>query len=182
MSRITTPATITDAPAASQDLLTAVQKQLGSVPNLFRLIGTSPVALEGFLGLNGALGRSELSAATRERISLAIAEYNGCDYCLAAHSFLGRNLAKLTDAEIIANRKGGSSDAKADAAVRFALTVAEKRGHVSADVFNAVRAAGYSDAAIIEIIALIAVNVLTNYANSVLQTEVDFPVAEELAV
>ena len=182
MSRITTPATITDAPAASQDLLTAVQKQLGSVPNLFRLIGTSPVALEGFLGLNGALGRSELSAATRERISLAIAEYNGCDYCLAAHSFLGRNLTKLTDAEIIANRKGGSSDAKADAAVRFALTVAEKRGHVSADVFNAVRAAGYSDAAIIEIIALIAVNVLTNYANSVLQTEVDFPVAEELAV
>ncbi|MBN03392.1 carboxymuconolactone decarboxylase family protein [Ponticaulis sp.] len=182
MSRIPTPASIADAPAASQELLTAVQKELGSVPNLFRIVATSPVALEGFLGLNGALGRSEISSATRERISLALAETNGCDYCLAAHTYLGRNLAKLTDAEIQANRKGSSTDAKADAAVRFALSITEKRGHVAADELNAFRAAGYSDAAIVEIIALVAVNVFTNYTNSVLDTEVDFPVAEELAV
>ncbi len=182
MSRIPTPANISDAPEASQELLKGVEAKLGVVPNLYRIVGTSPVALEGLLGLSGALGRSEISAATRERIALAISEVNGCDYCLAAHTYLGRNLVKLTDAEIQTNRKGASTDAKADAAVRFALSITEKRGHVSADELNTFRAAGYSDAAIVEIIALVAVNVLTNYANSVLDTEIDFPVVEELAV
>ena len=95
MSRIPTPASIEAAPAAAQPLLQAVKKQLGVVPNLFRLIATSPAALEGYLGLNGALAKGALDAATRERIALAVAEFNGCDYCLSAHSYLGKNLAKL---------------------------------------------------------------------------------------
>ena len=121
MSRIPTPASIAASPAASQPLLEAVGKQLGSVPNLFRLAATSPAALEGYLGMMGALAKGALPAATRERIALAVAEVNGCNYCLAAHAYLGKNLAKLDDAEIAANRAGTSHDAKADAAVRFAL-------------------------------------------------------------
>ena len=121
MSRLPTPASIEASPAASQPLLQAVKKQLGVVPNLFRLVGNSPAALEGYLGLNGALAKGALEAATRERIALAVAEINGCDYCLSAHSYLGKNLAKLSDAEIAANRDGRSADAKADAAVRFAV-------------------------------------------------------------
>lgn len=103
MSRIPTPATIADAPAASQPLLEAVRKQLGVAPNLFRLVSNSPAALEGYLGLSTALGKGKVPAATRERIALAVAEVNGCDYCLSAHTYLGKNLAKLDDAEITAN-------------------------------------------------------------------------------
>ena len=112
MTRIPTPATINDAPAASLPLLEAVKKQLGIVPNLFRSGLPSPAALQGYLGLSGALGEGALPAATRERIALAVAEINGCDYCLSAHTYLGRNLAKLDDAEIAANRNGASNDPK----------------------------------------------------------------------
>jgi AhpD family alkylhydroperoxidase len=117
MSRIVTPKNIESAPAASLPLLQAVNKQLGLVPNLFRLVGVSPAALEGYLGMSDALAKGTLPAATRERIALAVAEINGCSYCLSAHTYLGQNLAKLDDAEITANRNGASNDPKADAAV-----------------------------------------------------------------
>lgn len=178
MSRIPTPATIADAPAKSQPLLEAVHKQLGPVPNMFRLISTSPQALEGYLGLSGALGKGELPAATRERIALAVAEVNGCSYCLSAHTYLGKNLARLDDAEMSANRSGASNDPKADAAVRFAAKVAFARGHVAEQDLAAVKLAGYSDAQIVEIVLHVALNTWTNYFNEVFKTDIDFPVVE----
>lgn len=176
MSRLPTPATIDAAPAASQPMLEAVKKQLGVVPNLFRLVSTSPAALEGYLGLSGALAKGTLPAATRERIALAVAEINGCDYCLSAHSYLARNLAKLDDAEIAANRSGTSNDPKADAAVRFAAKVARERGHVAEDDLRAVKLAGYNDAQVIEMVLHVALNTWTNYINEVARTDIDFPV------
>jgi uncharacterized peroxidase-related enzyme len=176
MSRISTPATIEETPAASRPLLEGVKKMLGSVPNLFRLVAVSPAALEGYLGMFGALGKGELPAATRERIALAVAEINGCSYCLSAHTYLGKNLAKLDDAEMTANRNGASNDPKADAAVKFAAKVARERGHVSEDDLRSVEMAGYSDGQIIEIVQHVALNVWTNYLNEVLKTDVDFPV------
>jgi uncharacterized peroxidase-related enzyme len=181
MTRIATPASIATSPVASQPLLEAVQKQLGSVPNLFRVVGNSPAALEGYLGLNGALGKGTLEAKTRERIALAVSELNGCDYCLSAHAYLGKNLAKLDDAEIAANREGGSSDHKADAALRFAIKVVASRGHVSDTDLQAVKAAGYDDAQVIEIVLHVALNTLTNYVNEVAKTEIDFPVVHQRA-
>jgi uncharacterized peroxidase-related enzyme len=181
MSRIPTPAAIADAPPAAQPLLEAVKKQLGSVPNLFRLVSTSPAALEGWLGLSSALGGGALPAPTRERIALAVAQINGCGYCLSAHSYLGKNLARLDDAEILANRRGHSNDAKADAAVRFAVRITEARGHVSDAELSAVKAAGYSDAQVIEIVMHVALNTFTNYMNEVAGTVIDFPVAAPLA-
>src|SRR4029453_8859530 len=97
MSRIPTPATIDAAPAASRPLLEAVKKQLGLVPNMFRLVANSPAALEGYLGLSGALNKGTLPAPTRERIALAVAEINGCNYCLSAHTYLVKNLARLAE-------------------------------------------------------------------------------------
>jgi uncharacterized peroxidase-related enzyme len=176
MSRLPTPDSIEAAPAASQPLLQAVKKQLGVVPNLFRLVSTSPAALEGYLGLNAALSKGALEAPTRERIALAVAQINGCDYCLSAHSYLGKNLAKLSDSEIAANRDGGSTDPKADAAVRFAVKLVKNRGHVAEDDLRAVRLAGYTDAQLIEIVLHVALNTLTNYVNEVAKTEIDFPV------
>jgi len=176
MPRISQPATIAETPAASQPLLEAVVKQLGTAPNLFRLVATSPQALEGYLALSGALAKGALPAQTRERIALAIAEINGCDYCLSAHSYLGKNLAKLDDAEIAANRSGASNDPKADAAVRFAASIARSRGHIGNADFSAVKLAGYTDAQIVEIVQHVALNTWTNMFNNVFQTEIDFPV------
>ena len=176
MTRIPTPISIEASPAASQPFLEAVKKQLGSVPNLFRMVGNSSAALEGYLGLNGALAKGKLDAKTRERIALAVAQVNGCNYCLAAHTYLGKNLAKLDDAEIAANREGGSNDAKAGAAVHFAAKVAAAKGHVADSDLQAVKTAGYNAAEIIEIVAHVALNTLTNYINNVTGTEIDFPV------
>jgi uncharacterized peroxidase-related enzyme len=181
MSRIPTFATVDAAPAAARPLLAAVQSQLGSVPNLFRTVAHSPAALEGYLGLSGALAKGSLPAATRERIALAVAEVNGCGYCLAAHSYLGKHLAKLDDSEIAANRAGGSHDRHADAAVRFATQVARERGHVSDAQLQAVRAAGYDHAQIVEIIQHVALNTWTNYLNEVARTAIDFPEVEARA-
>ena len=86
MTRIALPASIETAPAAAQPLLEDVKKLLGSVPNLFRITANSAAALEGYLGLNGALAKGSLDARTRERSALAVAQINGCDYCLAAHT------------------------------------------------------------------------------------------------
>jgi uncharacterized peroxidase-related enzyme len=178
MSRIPTPPNIESAPSAAQPLLQAVKKQLGVVPNLFRLVATSPAALEGYLSMSGALAKGELPAPTRERIALAVAEINGCGYCLSAHTYLGKNVAKLDDAELAANQAGGSLDPKANAAVRFAVKVTEQRGHVSDADLKAVKDAGYSDAQVIEIVQHVALNTWTNYLNVVAQTDIDFPVVK----
>jgi len=145
------------------------------VPNLYRLVALSPNALQGFAGFSGALAKT-LDVKTRERIALAVAQVNRCDYCLSAHSYLGLNLAKLSQEEINANRDGRSTDPKADAAVAFAKAVTEQRGHVGSEAIEAVKAAGYSDAQLVEIVAIVAENSFTNYVNSVAQTEIDFPV------
>lgn len=174
MSRIAIP-TREAAPAASQPLLDAVEGQLGVVPNLFRLVSISPAALEGHLGLHGALGKT-LDLKTRNRIAIATAQANGCDYCLSAHSYLGLNAAKLDEAEIALNRQGRSGDAKADAAVAFAFKVAQTRGKVSDADLAAVKLAGWTEPQVVEIVANVALNVLTNYINNVAETDIDFPV------
>lgn len=174
MARIAIP-TVEQAPVASRPLLDAVQKQLGVVPNLMKMVGNSPAALEGYLSLNGALGKGGLSMALRERIALTIAEFNGCEYCLAAHSYLAQNLAKISDREIAAAREGLSGDPKLAAALQFARRVAEKHGKVSDQEIARLRAAGYADAGIVEIVLNVALNVLTNYINNVARTDVDFP-------
>jgi uncharacterized peroxidase-related enzyme len=175
MARLPIPATAAEAPEKARPLLDAVQKQLGVTPNMFRLEANSPEALEGHLGLSAALARGTLPAATRERIALAVAEVNGCGYCLSAHTYLARNVAHLDDAEITANRNGASNDPKADAAVRFAAAITRLRGHITDADFSAVRAAGYTDAQIIEIVQHVALNSLTNLVNNAFDTDIDFP-------
>ncbi len=174
MSRISIPA-LDAAPEGSRAILDAVKEQLGVVPNLFRLIGSSPAALTAFTGFQRALSKT-LDAKTRERIALAVAQVNGCDYCLSAHTYLGLNLAKISPEEVAMNRKGTSGDAKASAAVQFAAKVAKERGHVSDADIKAVRDAGFTDAQMVEIIGLVAENSFTNYLNEAAKTEIDFPV------
>jgi uncharacterized peroxidase-related enzyme len=175
MSRLNIPSSVELSPTGAQASLGAVARSLGSVPNLFRLVANSPAALQGYLALGAAVGSSSLDPQLQERIALAVAELNGCDYCLSAHTYLGRNVAKLDDAEITANRNGTSNDMRAAAAVRFAAQVVRSRGHVADADLQAVRAAGYRDDEIVEIVLAVALNTFTNYVNEVAQTEVDFP-------
>jgi uncharacterized peroxidase-related enzyme len=176
MSRLPIPSTIDAAPPAARPLLQAVERKLGVVPNLFRLVSNSPAALEGYLSLAEALGKGKLPAATHERIALAVAEANGCSYCLSAHTYLGKNVAKLDEAEIAANRAGASNEPKAAAAVRFAAKVVRERGHVGESDLRALKTAGYDDAEVVEIVFHVALNTWTNYINEVAKTDIDFPV------
>ena len=180
MSRIRTPKGIEDAPLASQPLLQAVEGQTGHVSNMFRLVANSPAALQGFLGLRTALAQGSLSTATRKRIALAVTEMNGCDYCLSANIFSGRQ-SRLDDAELTANRNGASNDIREDAAVRFAAKIARNRGHVSDADVAAFKAAGYSDAELVELVAQIALSIFGNYLNEVAGTDIDFPVVNHRA-
>ena len=144
---------------------------------MFRLISNSPAALEGYLGLVRRAEQGRAAGATRERIALAVAEINGCNYCLSAHTYLGKNLAKLDDAEIAANRGGASNDLKADAAVRFAAKLVRERGHVSEDDLRAVKSAGYDDAQVIEIVLPRRAQHLDKLSSTrSAKTDIDFPV------
>ena len=174
MTSISIPS-VESAPAASKPLLDAVHKQLGMVPNLMKVIAHSPVALEGYLALNGALAKGRLDARLRESLALAVAEYNGCDYCLSAHSYLGLNVAKLSDADLSAARDGRSTDPRHQAALQFARRVAATRGHITPAELTALRDADFNEAEVIEVVATVALNVLTNYINNVAGTEIDFP-------
>ena len=174
MSRISIP-TIEQSAEASKPLLAAVKQQLGVVPNLMKLVGHSPAALEGYLSLNGALAKGKLDVQLRERIALTVAEFNGCNYCLSAHDYLGRNVAKLSDGEIDAARDGHSQNTRADAALQFARRIVEHRGRVTDTDLATLRGAGFDEASVIEIVVTVALNVLTNYVNNVAQTDIDFP-------
>lgn len=151
-----------------------VNKMPGFVPNLQRLMSISPNALGGWAGLIGSLSKT-LDVKTRDGIALAVSEANGCDYCLAAHSHISTNLAKISPEEIALNRQGRSGDPKRQAAVAFAKALIETRGKVSDAQFAAVRDAGWTDANIVEMIALTAQFLLTNFMNNAVQTPIDFP-------
>jgi uncharacterized peroxidase-related enzyme len=173
MSRITMVDPETAAGAAGE-LLAAVRARLGAIPNFTRVLAQSPKALEGFLGLYGASGGFALDEATRERIALAVAEGNACEYCLSAHTAIGRR-AGLTNEEMLLNRRGASGEPKAAAAVAFAKALNENMGDVTAAELDAARAAGLSDRELVEIIALVALNGFTNLLGKAARVDIDFP-------
>jgi uncharacterized peroxidase-related enzyme len=165
------------APAESQPFMERYEKNIGMVPNLFKLLANSPAAIKGVADLHAGLGHS-LGAKTRERIHIMTAEANGCDYCLTTHTFLAGKFTGLAKEDMDLNREGHSTDAKADAALQFAQKVAKSRGHIEVADFDAVRAAGFSDAQIIDIVAETAFSFMTNLFDNTFKTEFDagFPV------
>jgi len=160
-------------------LLDAVKSQLGVVPNFIRVLANSPKALEGFLGLYGAAAGFTLDKATQERIALAVAESNACQYCVSAHTAIGRR-AGLSNEEMLLNRQGASGDAKAAAAVAFARTLNENLGEVTTVELEAARAAGLSAAELVEIIAVVVLNIYTNIIGKATRLDIDFPKVELL--
>ena len=163
-----------DATGKVKQLLDGVESKLGMVPQLMTTLANSPAALEAYLAFSGSLGQGFLDPAFREQIALAVAQANSCEYCLSAHAALGA-LARLTPEEIEASREARSTDARKHAGLEFAQSVVVQRGDVPGSAIDSVRAAGYSDGEIVEIVAHVALNVLTNYVNHVARTQVDFP-------
>ena len=165
------------ANADQKALLDAIQSQLGVVPNFLKVFANSPDALKAFLGLHGIASAGALDALTRERIALALAQQNACQYCLSAHTAIGRKTG-LDDAEIEANRAGSSRDAKAAAAIRFARALVAHSGEVTSSELADVRNAGYGDAEIVEIITHVGMNILTNILGKASRVDIDFPKVE----
>ncbi len=164
----------TDATGKAKELLNAVKAKLGIVPNMTKVMANSPAVLEGYLGFSGALGTGLLDARTREQLALVTAQSNHCDYCLSAHTAIGK-MVGLKPEEIADSRLGHSSNARTSAALKFATEVLDHKGAISVADIADVRAAGFSDGEIAEIIAHVALNVLTNYFNIATDVEIDFP-------
>ncbi|MFU2325825.1 carboxymuconolactone decarboxylase family protein [Pseudomonas sp. NFX98] len=168
MTRIV-PVSLEHATDATLPLLEGVQKKIGFLPNVFRVLALAPAVLASYLQNSAALGKTSLSATEKEAIFLATSQVNGCDYCLAAHTlFAGK--AGLSSQEILSAREG-----QLDAYALLAKQVTESRGHLSSDQIAAARAAGINDTKIIEVIAHVASQTLTNYLNNVALTDIDFP-------
>ncbi|MGE0387019.1 MAG: carboxymuconolactone decarboxylase family protein [Gammaproteobacteria bacterium] len=162
------------AAANARPLLDAARAQLGAAPNFIRVLAHSPKALEGFLGLHGAAAGFAIDNATRERIALTVAEGNACQYCVAAHTAIGRH-AGLSEAEMQLNRRGTAGDARDAAAVALARAINDNLGEITDREFDAARDAGLGDAELVEIITLVALNIFTNLIGKATRVEIDFP-------
>lgn len=176
MSRITAlnPA---QATGKAKELLDAVQSTLGLTPNMMRAMAHSPAVLEGYLNFSGALAGGSLNAKVREQIALAVAEVNSCGYCLSAHCAIGK-MVGLAENELAAARSGEAVDAKTQATLKLAQSIALQRGEISDNDFCAARKAGLSESEIAEVVANVALNIFTNYFNHVAATDIDFPKVE----
>ena len=168
-----------NAKGQTAELFNAVRSKLGIVPNMMRAMGNSPAALQGYLQFSGSLATGTLSAKERELIALAVGQSNSCDYCLAAHSALGK-MAGLTAEQIRDARLGNAVDSKTEALVRFSRKLVHKRGLVTDEDLNTLLRFGFDEGQIAEIVANVAVNIFTNYFNHVAETDIDFPEAEVL--
>ena len=161
-------------PADSKATLDAFSRNIGFTPNMMSTFAQSPIAFNAWATLLGSLSKA-LDVKTRDSIGLAVSEANGCNYCLTVHSFTAEHMARMTVDDIMLARKGHATDLKRDAALKFAHKVIETRGRVSDADLNAVREAGYTDANVMEIVALVAMYSLTNFFNNVFDPEKDFP-------
>jgi len=160
-------------------LYDSVQKQLGSVPNLFKTIAQSHAALTGYLQQTASLANGVLNPKLREQIALVTAGKNQCDYCASAHSLLGK-MAGIDEQERKSNLHAKSEDTKTQAVLDFSVRIIDKRGQVSDDDLTNIRNAGFSEGEIVEIVAHTCVNIFTNYFNNIAGTEVDFPLVSTL--
>jgi uncharacterized peroxidase-related enzyme len=153
---------------------------MGFVPNVIRLLSNSPTALNAFVTLQGTLGKT-LDLNTRGAVALAVSNANDCNYCQAVHGFIANAMAKASPEEIKLNLQGKSSDPKRAAAATFGKRLIETRGKVADADVDAIKKAGFSEAEIIEIVALTAQVLMTNFMNNLAQTEIDVPAVTDVA-
>lgn len=164
----------------AQELLAAIKAKSGRIPNILKTMAHSPAALQAYLGLSGALADAKLSPKVREQIALAVGEDNQCHYCVAAHAAIGKMIG-LTPEEIEAGRRSKSPDPKTNAVLQLAKKLSVNRGNITDSELAEIRKAGCSDEEILEVIAMVSLNLFTNYVNHVADTALDFPQVSPLS-
>jgi len=175
MSRINTPAVET-ATGATAEVYAQIKKAAGKVPNTFAAIGAlAPAALNAVLAADGVLAAGSLSKQDQETIKLLVSEIAGCDYCVAAHSLLGKSTGLKPETRKRIRSGESTGDARRDALTRFVRTLQETRGTISQEAYSAIKAEGYTDAQLVEIALAIVIVSFTNLFNRVNDTDVDFP-------
>ena len=170
-----TPLATSAADAATAATLSAVKAKIGMIPNLYATLAKAPAALASLLQVNDAVGAGQLSGKEREVVALATAQANGCQYCVSAHTLLGK-MVGLSPEQISHARNGAGNDRRSHAIAALATAIVNKRGHVDTEVLNGFKADGLSEGDILEVVANVVANTLTNYTNNVARTEIDFPV------
>lgn len=160
-------------------LLDEIHGAFGATPAMFRAVANSPAALRMMWGAFGALGGGTLSPRLGEQVAVAIADRNRCEYCLAAHTALGRKAGASAD-EMARAQAGESDDPATAAALAFALKVVDGRGQISDADVRRLREHGFDDGQVMELLAHVALNLFTNYTNVAFGVPVDFPAVKLL--
>lgn len=163
-----------NANGRAAELLDATQRQLGRLPNLYKAMAQSPAALDAYLAFRAKLTTGSLPAHMAERIALLTATLNDCHYCVAAHTLRGARIGLSSD-ELALTRRASAGAPKEAGAMTFVQALVRQHGRVSDSQFSDVKAAGWSDAEIGEMVAHVALNVFSNYFNHVAEPELDFP-------
>ena len=174
------PVDAATATGETAELFAAVKSKLGMVPNFYRVLGQSPVALAGYMGLNEKVGKSSFRPALREKIALAISQANACGYCLSAHTMVGSKMLKLSAEDLLRAREGQGSDERETAILSLAVKIVESRGNLSDSELATARAAGVTDVELVELITQVAAMTFSNYINRIARTPIDFPQAPNL--
>ncbi len=173
------PVVLDKANAEQKKVLEGIKAKMGKIPNIYATMAHSPSTLGAMLEYSAGLKKGVLGPREIEAIALAVAQANDCDYCLAAHTVIGK-MSGLTLEETIESRQGRSRDPKMDALVKLAAEIVKTNGSPSQNAIDNFRKAGYGDAALIELIAWVCYDMFTNYFNHIAQTQSDFPPAPPL--
>lgn len=178
MPRLNT-VTVESASSPAKEMLTAINEKYGMVPNTFKGIANSAPALQSLIGLVSPMDDYSLDAQEREVITLTVSQHNGCEYCIAAHTALGK-MAGLSEEETVNIRLGKPSNAKHKALVDFTKAMIDAKGAVSEDQLSRFKDAGYNDGSVAEVVAIVAYKIFSNYFNNANHTDVDFPPAPSI--
>jgi len=168
------PLNIHTADPQTAKTLNAVKVKIGMIPNLFSTFALSPVVLDAYLHFSGKLEAGRLTARQREIVALTVAQINNCGYCLSAHTMIGKG-AGLSDDDILLARNSKAANSTDQAISTLAQNIVQTKGKLTANDLQLARNAGLDDGLIVEVIANVTLNILTNYTNNVADTDVDFP-------
>ena len=163
----------------TKELLSTAESVFGVVPNAARVMANSPAVLDSFLTFSTSMQGAKIGDKLHTQIKLGTSEANECSYCTSILCAIGPT-AGLTAADLLEARLAAATEARTDAALRFARAVLETKGQVSDDELRTVRRAGFDDSAIVEIVASVVLGCFTNFLNNVAETPLDFPKAEPL--
>lgn len=158
----------------AKELLEAINKKMGMIPNVYAVMAQAPSVLAGQMALGDSLANGSLSPALIEKIALVVSNDNSCGYCVAAHSSIAASLG-ISDEDIIDAQKGRSDDALEQAVLNLAISVNGNHGHGDNSAIRRALEAGLSEAQIIEVVGQVVKNIMTNAVNGIAETAIDFP-------